>query len=238
MTVHGHYVSPAECTGCVLCTRACPTRALRVRGNLARLDAELCIDCGKCVRVCPTGAARPATTPPSDLEKFRYTVALPSLTLYGQFGPDVDPPQVLAALEKIGFDRAEDMSWMCEMLGQATDAHLTESRGPWPRISVTCPAVVRLIQLRYPALIPNFVPIESARELSAKVLRRRLAQELGLAPTEIGIFIITPCTAIVNSILNPVGLENSHLDGAISIAELYPALLREIRKAGPAAGDG
>lgn len=238
MTVHGHYVSPAECTGCVLCTRACPTHALRVRGNLARLDAELCIDCGKCVRVCPTGAARPATTPPSDLEKFRYTVALPSLTLYGQFGPEVDPPQVLAALEKIGFDRAEDMSWMCEMLGQATDAHLTETKGPWPRISVTCPAVVRLIQLRYPSLIPNFVPIESARELSAKVLRRRLSQELGLAPAEIGIFFITPCTAIVNSILNPVGLESSHLDGAISIAELYPALLREIRQAGPAVADG
>ena len=229
----GHYVSPAECTGCVLCTRACPTRAIRVRGNLARVDANLCTDCGFCVRVCPTGAARPASSPPSDLKKFKYSVALPSLTLYGQFGPDVHPALVLQALKAIGFDEAHDISWMCEMLGAATDAYLTECGGPWPKISVTCPAIVRLIQIRYPSMIPNLVPIESARELAAKVLRRRMAQERGLDPAEIGMFFITPCTAIVNSVVNPVGLEQSHLDGAISIADMYGPLLREIRKAGP-----
>jgi hypothetical protein len=73
------------------------------------------------------------------------------------------------------------------------------------------------------------VPIEAARELSAKMLRRKLSGELKLDPDEIGIFFITPCTAIMNSVLAPVGLEQSYLDGAISISELYGPLLKAIK---------
>ena len=64
------------------------------------------------------------------------------------------------------------------MVAGATDAYLSECRGPWPKISVTCPAIVRLIQIRYPDLLDHLVPIETPRELAAKLLRRRLAAEL------------------------------------------------------------
>ncbi len=233
MAVHGHTIFAEQCIGCVACTQGCPTKAIRVKDSLARVDSELCIDCGNCVRTCRYGAARPTTSPPSDLKKFRHTVALPSLTLYGQFGRDVDPDQVLRALTAYGFDSHYDISWMCEMIAAATDAYLTECRDPWPKISVTCPAIVRLIQIRYPSLIDNIIPLETPRELTAKLLRRRLSAELGLSPDEIGIFFITPCTAIMNSILNPVGLDQSYLDGALSIQELYPFLLRAVQKAPP-----
>lgn len=224
-------VDPAACTGCITCCKVCPTKAIRVRGGLARVNHALCIDCGACAHYCPHGAAKSHTTPPSDLANFKLTVAIPSLTLYAQFGRDVHPGQVLNALEQIGFDRAYDLSWMCEMVAAATDAYLTESRGPWPTISVTCPSVVSLIQHRYPDLIPHLVPIESARELAAKLMRRKLSAELSVAPEEIGIFFITPCVAIMQSILSPVGLAQSHIDGAISIAEIYGPLLHAIQNA-------
>jgi Na+-translocating ferredoxin:NAD+ oxidoreductase RNF subunit RnfB len=230
----GHIIDPAACVACLACARTCPTRAIRVREGPARISYELCIDCGACVRACQHGAARAATTPPSDLQRFEYTVAVPSLTLYAQFGRDVAPARVLHALTQIGFDAAYDLSWMCEMLAGATDAYVTEGHAPWPKISVTCPAVVRLIQVRYPGLIANLVPIETARELAGKLLRRRLTAELGLPPDEIGIFFITPCTAIMDSILSPVGLGRSYLDGALSIAELYGPLLRALETAPPA----
>lgn len=136
---------------------------------------------------------------------------------------------MLGALEAYGFDEAHDLSPMCEMISAATDALLTEGREPWPKISVTCPAVVRLIQLRHPSLIANLVPLETPRELTAKLLRRRIAAEQNLPPEKIGIFFITPCTAIMSSILEPVGLEQSYLDGAISIRDLYGPLLRELK---------
>lgn len=230
---HSILIDREKCIGCVACNKACPTRAIRVRDRLASVNAELCIDCGECIRACRYDAALAQTSSTSDLKKFRYRVAMPSITLYGQFGPDVHPGQVLRALQKLGFDETYDISYMCEMVAAATDAYLTECKGPWPKISVTCPAIVRLIQIRYPDVLPHLVPIESARELGGKLLRRKLARELVIPPEDIGIFFITPCSAIMRSILAPVGLEQSYLDGAFSIAELYGPLLRAIKETPP-----
>ncbi len=228
---HSIEIDPRKCIGCVACTKICPSKAIRVRGDFAVVKGELCIDCGACIRACTYDAARARTSTPSDLKKFAYKVAMPSLTLYGQFGSDVEPAQILDALTRIGFDAYYDISWMCEMVASATDAYLSDCKGPWPRISVTCPAIVRLIQVRYPDLIAHLVPIETARELAAKLLRRRLAAEMGLDPKEIGIFFITPCSAIMRSIMSPLGLEQSYLDGAFSIAELYGPIRQAIKSA-------
>lgn len=229
---HSVTIDGPSCIGCTECVRVCPTRAIRVREDRAGVNPDLCIDCGSCIRACPTRAARAVTSSPSDLALFKYTVALPSLTLYAQFGRDVAPHQVSHALTQIGFDTTYDISLMCEMLAGATDAYLADCNGPWPKISVTCPAIVRLVQIRYPDLIDHIVPIESARELAAKLLRRKLSQELGLDPREIGMFFITPCSAIIHSIHNPVGLDESYLDGAFAISELYGMLLKVIKTAG------
>lgn len=230
---HAILIDAEACVGCVDCCKICPTRAIRVRNGLAVVDAELCIDCGACIRACRHRAVLARTSTSADLKKFKHTVALPSLTLYAQFGKDVLPGQVLHALTKVGFDSTYDISWMCEMLARATDAYLAECGGPWPKISTTCPAVIRLIQIRYPDMIANLVPVETARELAAKLLRRKLSAELKLQPEEVGLFFITPCSAIMNSIVDPVGLAESYLDGAFSIAELYAPLVHAIKEAGP-----
>ncbi|KAA0248928.1 hypothetical protein FBQ97_15165, partial [Acidobacteria bacterium ACD] len=230
---HSIVLDRQRCVGCVECCKACPTGAIRVRAGCAVADPELCIDCGECIRWCQHGAVAAATEKPADLRRFRYTVAIPSLTLYSQFGRQVEPGQVLRAVKTLGFDEVYDLSAMCDMHASATDAYLSECHGPWPKISVTCPAVIHLIQLRYPDLIDNLLPIETSRELAAKLLRRRLVDEKGLAPGEIGIFFITPCSAILQSIHHPEALEASYLDGAFSIAEVYGPLLRAIRSSGP-----
>ncbi len=226
MDALGHSISidKAKCVACVACSKACPTKAIRVRDRLALIKSDLCIDCGECVRVCPYEAVRPMMSSRSDLSRFKYKVAIPSLTVYAQFGHEVHPGRILEAFKGIGFDDTYDISWMCEMIGSATDSHLSESKGPWPKISVTCPAIIRLIQFRYPDLIAHLVPIRTARELSAKLLRRKLVHERGLDPKEIGIFFITPCTAVMNSIISPQGIDKSDLDGALSIAEVYGPL--------------
>lgn len=219
-----------KCVGCVACSKVCPTNAIRVKNGLAEVKFDLCIDCGYCVRVCEYDAVHAVTSSSSDLEKFKYIVAMPSQTLYGQFKSETHPSQILNAFKRVGFDAYYDISWMCEMLGGATDAYLSECAGPWPKVSATCPAVVRLIQLRYPDMIQNLVRLEAPRELAAKVLRRRLSTQLGLEPREIGIFFITPCSAIMNSIVSPVGMEESYLDGAFSISELYGDLFEAVKK--------
>ncbi len=219
----------AKCVGCVACSKACPTKAIRVRGGLMVVESALCLDCGECIRVCQYGAVKARMTPPSDLKRFKHTVAVPSMTLHTQFGKDVSPGQVAAALRQVGFDAHYDGSLACPMVSRAIDTYLSECGGPWPKISVTCPAVLRLILIRYPDLVPNLVPIHTPRELTAKLARRQLSARLGLNPDDIGIFYITPCSAIMQSILRPVGVDASYFDGAFSVAELYGPLLRAIK---------
>ena len=222
-----------RCVGCVACCKACPSGAIRVRDGCAEADPDLCIDCGECIRWCRHGAVHAATATPADLRRFKLTVAFPALTLYSQFGKDVEPGQVLEAIRTLGFDEVYDLSAMCDMHASATDAYLSECRGPWPKISVTCPAITHLILLRYPDMIDNLLPIEPPRELAAKLLRRRLSAERGLAPGDIGIFIITPCSAILHSIHYPVGLGASYLDGAFGISEVYGPVLKALKTIGP-----
>jgi Na+-translocating ferredoxin:NAD+ oxidoreductase RNF subunit RnfB len=227
--VHSFRIDEEKCTGCVACMRACPTRAIRVRGGKAHAVSERCIDCGECMRVCPHHAILPMTTSLSDLEKFKYTVALPSPVLYGQFWKGTLPTQVLAALKAIAFDEAYDKAWACEITIVALREYLREHPIPGPMISSVCPAVTRLVQIQFPALADRIVPIEPPREIAAKLIRNELAEKLDLSPDDIGIIHITPCSAKMISINNPITKEKSYLDGAISITEVYADLRQSVR---------
>ena len=226
---HSIVLDEGRCVGCVACCRSCPTKSIRVAGGRMRIDPATCIDCGACILSCPYEAVRSRTSSPADLARFAYTVAIPSSTLFTQFGPEVMPWQVAGALTAVGFDAFHDGTIMCPMVSRALDTYLSECQGPWPKISVTCPAIIRLILIRYPDLVPHLIPLHTPRELSAKLARRRFAARLGLRPEQIGVFYITPCAAIIQSIFRPVGPLASHLDGAFSIAELYGPLLKAIK---------
>jgi iron only hydrogenase large subunit-like protein len=209
--------------------KACPTKAIRVRERKAVIMGERCVDCGECYRVCPHDAVVPLTTSFSDLAKFNYKIAVPSPSLYTQFGMEVMPNQILLALRKIGFDYVYDEAWMCEMVNAAIEEYLREHPTPKPKISTVCPSVVRMIAFLYPELTDHIIPIESPRELTAKLLRDRLSQKKNLSPDEIGIFHITACPAKIVSISRPIGLSKSYLDGAIAIRDIYGPLLSALK---------
>lgn len=46
------------CIGCMKCQKICPTEAIKVENNLARIDYSKCIACGACADACPTGAIK------------------------------------------------------------------------------------------------------------------------------------------------------------------------------------
>ncbi|MCK5145180.1 4Fe-4S dicluster domain-containing protein [bacterium] len=223
--LHSIQIDNEKCIGCVLCMRACPMKAIRIRNDKAVIDPLRCVDCGECYRVCPHDAVIPETTSFSYLKKFKYTVALPSPVLYMQFGWEVMPNQVLQGLKRFGFDYVYDVAWMCENVTAAYEVYMQLHPTLKPKISTVCPAVVRLITHLYPDLLNHFIPIESPRELAAKRLRFKLAIERNLKPEEIGIIHITSCAAKMVSVNHPVGLAKSHLDGVVSIKDIYGDLL-------------
>ncbi len=230
---HSVRVAAERCRGRMACMRSCPTEAIRVREGKSEILESRCIDCGECVKACPFGAMVPQTGSFTDFSRFRYTIALPSPVLYGQFRRDVAPAAILAALKKIGFDDTCDVACASEAVSIAVDEYLSSYSGPFPLLSPFCPTVVRLVQARYPDLIDLLIPIDSPMEIAAREIRRRKSKELGLRSEEIGVIYLTPCPAKMVAIKYPPRKEVSHIDGAVAISDIYHKLLAAIAELGP-----
>jgi iron only hydrogenase large subunit-like protein len=213
-----------KCEGRMKCMRVCPTQAIRVRGGKATLFEEKCVDCGECITACPNSAIVPLTDPFGELTKFRHTIALPSPALYAQFGRDILPDMILNGMKKFGFDDAFDLALTCGEVSFAIQEYLRDCGGPKPLISNACPTVVRLIQVKYPDLIDHIIPIDNPREIAAREIKRKKARQFDIHEKEIGTFYITPCPVKMISIRQPAEKGKSHLDGAISISDIYGPL--------------
>lgn len=222
---HSIRIDAEKCEGRMKCMRVCPTQALRVSHGKAKMIEEKCIDCGECINVCPNGAIIPLTDPFGELTKFRYTIAIPSPALYAQFGREILPAKILDGLRKLGFDDAFDLAFTCGEVSFAIQEYLRENSGPKPLIFNACPAIVRLIQVKYPSLIDQVIPIDTPREIAGREIKKKKSKQLGLKEKEIGAFYLTPCPVKMISIKQPAEKGKSHLDGAISISDIYGPLL-------------
>ncbi|MBR2875260.1 MAG: 4Fe-4S binding protein, partial [Clostridia bacterium] len=109
-----------KCKGCVACMKRCPTEAIRVRDGKAHVLYDKCIACGECVRVCPNRAKRAVYDSFDIIDNFKYKIALPAPSLYGQFNNLDDINIVLTGLKKIGFDDVVEVSGGAEIISEKT----------------------------------------------------------------------------------------------------------------------
>ena len=107
---HSVLLDEDKCTGCTTCIRHCPTEAIRIKNGKAVLKSERCIDCGECIRHCPHSAKKAVSDLLSSMDDFKWKIALPAPTLYGQFDNLDDVDYVLNGLLKIGFDEVYEVS--------------------------------------------------------------------------------------------------------------------------------
>jgi len=221
---HSVTLNKEKCRGCTNCIKHCPTEAIRVRDGMARIIDERCIDCGECIRVCPYHAKVAVTDPLSIIYKFKYKIAIPAPTLFGQFKNLSNCNKVMFALKKIGFDDVYEVARGADFSTQLLREKLRIPDIPKPLISSACPAIVRLIQVRFPNLIKHLARVESPMEIAAQMARLEYCRRHKVAKEDVGVFFITPCAAKMTSIRNPIGSEKSHVDGAISILDLYGPL--------------
>ncbi len=218
------------CCGCTNCLKRCPTEAIRIRNGKAHILSERCIDCGECIRICPHHAKRARTNSIDEIKPYKVKVAIPAPALFGQFNNLNDIDIVLTGLRAMGFDMIYEVSRAAELVSEATRQLIRENALKKPIISSACPAVVRLIKIRFPELCDNVMPLLAPMEIAAKMARREVIAMTGLPDEEIGVFFITPCPAKVTEINNPTNSEKSAVTGAIAISQIYPELTSKMDK--------
>ncbi len=151
-------VAAELCTECRRCLAACPTAAIRVRGGRPYVLDHLCVECTCCIAACGPGAL---TLPDAPGELSGDTLAVPPALLAG-FG-EHDVVSVLDGLADLGF--AETVSaWPYEDALRRECQALAASAAVLPVVSPVCPAVVDLIEVKFPSLIPHLAPLASPWE--------------------------------------------------------------------------
>lgn len=228
---HSVLLDEEKCTGCTTCLRRCPTEAIRIRDGRAVINSARCIDCGECIRVCPHKAKKAVVGKLHDMDRFRFKIALPAPTLYGQFDNLEEIDYVLDGLLKIGFDMVYEVAKAAELVSSYTRQYLKTEGVKKPAISTACPVVVRLISLRFPSLSDHLIHMLPPMEVAAKLARKKALEEHPeLSDEDIGICFISPCPAKASYVKNGFGEYKSCVDVVISIQDAYFALIGKMKK--------
>ena len=193
---HSVLLDEAKCTGCTTCLKHCPTEAIRIRDGHAVINTDRCIDCGECIRHCPHKAKKAVCSKLAEMDRFKWKIALPAPSLYGQFDNLEDINYVLDGLKKIGFDDVYEVAKAAEYVTAYTRMYLKTEGVNKPAISSACPVVVRLISLRFPSLEDHIVHMLPPMEIAARLAKEKaLNEHPELKPEEIGTCFISPCPA-------------------------------------------
>ena len=231
MFYHALQIDEPRCIGCSRCMKICPTEAIRISGGKASIQEHRCIDCGKCYEVCPAQAVSIKDDDFEAFKKYPHSVALLPAVFLGQFPDDISVSKVYAALYELGFAHVMEVESAAMIYKEAKEKFARENKDIRPLISSFCPAIVRLIQIKYPSLVENITPIKVPLDISAMYALKEL-QSRGIPREEIGLFYITPCAAKVSAVKAPVGEEKSIIDGVINMNLLYNRVYKHIKDMG------
>jgi iron only hydrogenase large subunit-like protein/anti-sigma regulatory factor (Ser/Thr protein kinase) len=216
---HSVRLETAKCKGCTNCIKGCPTEAIRVRRGKAFILEDRCIDCGECIRRCPNKAKYVVSGSWDDLSQYDYKVGLIPPSFYGQF-EDMTQEEVRAALAtSMGFDEVFDVATAADLVTSVMRDYISQHKGEGPFISPACPAVVRLIQVKFPSLIKNLIPCEAPMEVAAWLVKERMSNLN--RPAKVTAVFISPCPAKITASRQPVGRGSSLVDTQVSAAEAY-----------------
>ncbi len=219
MKAHSIKLIPEKCLGCTHCLRVCPVQAIRIRNKKAHINENICIDCGECVRICPYNAHEIIIDDTSIINNYSYKILIVPDVFWSQF-PDLEPEEIIPLINYLGFNAIISDSIGFKLFEQQIEIFLSKKLNDnRTYIIPNCPAVVRLIFTRFPSLIPDIIPIKNTYEITSYFAKYYFENILN--KKNIGIFLLSTCSARVTSSKNPIGEKKSLIDGTFSIKSFY-----------------
>jgi iron only hydrogenase large subunit-like protein len=217
------------CIGCSHCTGICPTAAIHIDEGQPILDPNRCIDCGRCFSICPVNAIYFDQDDFQTIYNYKYPVILLPSVFSAQFHERINQRAILSAIYHLGFKYIFEVEKSVDILEEAMNKSVIENKGEKPIISTFCPAIVRLIQVKFPDLIQYLYLTHPPLDLTALYIRKSL-KDKGIKEEDIGIFYVAPCAAKIAAIKSPVGEEKSPISGVINMNYFYNKVLRVIKQ--------
>lgn len=226
---HALKIREDVCIGCTHCMKVCPTEAIRIKNGKAVLSNNRCVDCGECFRACPVLAIIIEQDDFDKIFSYPVRVALVPSVFIGQFPKTISTEQIYSELMGLGFTHIYEIEHSVDILADQINPYMDDQEDSKPVISSFCPAIVRLIQVKFPALVENILLLKAPLDIAAMYNKKKFL-DLGYKEKEIGLFYITPCAAKIAAIKSPVGEEKSDVTGVINMNTLYNKVYSGIKQ--------
>ncbi len=175
----------------------------------SHLSDVACVLCGQCVMVCPTGALSEVDNTDAvfaalnDKTKHVVVQTAPAVRVaigeeFGYAPGTVVTGKMATALRRLGFHAVFDTDFAAD-LTIWEEAHelvtrLTEG-GTLPMITSCSPGWIKFIEHYYPELLDHLSTCKSPQQMLGALAKSFYAEKTGVAPEDIVMVSVMPCTA-------------------------------------------
>lgn len=212
-----------KCQKCMKCLHVCLTGAISLQDARVKIDNEKCTNCATCIEACVYQGLQAKGSTLADLENYDHTIALVSTAVLGECSTLAQAEELMMAIKKLGFDEVINLSSYDGAMYEEMRRYVGVNRQQTTLITSFCPTINRLIEVKYPILLSNIVPIDHISEVAARDIRKR--KDL---PSNTGIFLLCECVAKLTLAKYPYGNKYSEVDHAMVIADLFPQISRNL----------
>jgi len=194
----------SQCTACYSCIRACPVKAIPVKGNsvFPYIDESKCILCGACISACAYGAITcfdSKNNVKQLLNSKKKAVAICAPSIAGEFDDITDYRKFVKMIRLLGFSYVTEMAFGVDIIAEKYRNLTSDKFNGKYYITSCCTSIVQLIEKIYPELIENLAPYVSPVAACAVVARKMYGNDLKVVH-------ITPCIAAKNEVERYTGL--------------------------------
>lgn len=213
---------PAKCILCGRCVRVCGDVQkigaidFTNRGFISNvttphnkgLNISDCILCGQCILVCPTAALREKSHSKEIInalqDENKHVVVQVAPAVRASLGEEYSLPlgtnvtgKIVSGLRRLGFDKVFDTNFAADLTIMEESAELinrVQNGGTLPMFTSCCPGWVKYIEQNRPQLLSHVSSCKSPHEMEGAVLKTYYADKMGIAPKDIYVVSIMPCT--------------------------------------------
>lgn len=213
---------PAKCILCGRCVRTC-AEVQKIgaidftnRGFISNvttpynkgLNVSDCILCGQCILVCPTAALREKSST-KEIEYAiqnvkKHVVVQVAPAVRASLGEEYNLPlgtnvtgKIVSGLRRLGFDKVFDTNFAADLTIMEESAELigrVQNSGTLPMFTSCCPGWVKYIEQNRPELLKHVSSCKSPHEMEGAVLKTFYAKKMNIAPEDIFVVSVMPCT--------------------------------------------